>query len=923
MRVLYSLLKLKLEYLASEEYNLNLSDDIKKNHRVDLCDCQLFRLIRIIEESDVDSEKLIELINKKNKIKNKIDKTIDEYIDLQNSIKDIQFMDKIIFIEIPAYGDRKEINKQITKVYKDGVIINSHNFVRWGKSASMTRHGIIAFVREDIKDRLNEKAMMDIKVGKVIIAKWEAYFNLLLSSCEFVKKEHIPNIIVVKDYIFPLPKQKVQFVIEKELIDKDGNPIMKDKKKTDEEDLKKEPIVYKDIEIIEKDDLKANAFDGCGICMPYVSEWFQKDLDLDYRPCAWIIRLPYVKGLLIEMDFYKYAEQEKCYIITDYWNKDHDIREEKIDAILTESQFKAIKHFDDWNDYMKKFHKHNHKMGITRYNKNPKSESNMTRYNFQYLQTLDLGDKIIDLAQYSIDWLDKVIKGDKLSTLLFLGTSLNEEIETEDIQHEINNIYSTSNKYIQAILLNDKMLKDVHIQNEFVFNMIKKYINDMKFGKIWLEGRYEFIYPDMFAFLQYIFNQKVVGLLKEKEHWSYGKKGDSVGTRSPLVDFSEVNRLNFINTADTDEWFGHLYHGIILNIWGVDVVRMSDCDFDGDIIMQSPNRIICDSVIEAYPITMNKPKAEPEEMIIDNIIKSDTNSFNNFIGKITNTMTTYITYLANKMNDKYRTSILRKIKLGRYYQGMEIDSSKLGKKERLPRRWNEETKKLPYFLIYKYKHVKARFDKIDRKYRKDAKKKFNMSFNELFSHRDNPQIGAFIKRYFRDIPVIINNAPLNQLCKHIEKYERENFENVYNKEYIDTSDIMTNKEIEVNKENYDRVEQLYLSFMKDYNKAIRKKYLVNEWQSMYSDYQNKALKICGNISELANYCVDITYNKYKTKHKKFAWIIADEGILYNLKLNKNKSIQLPIEMKDDTEDIVEYLGKDFKLYDVDFDEVII
>jgi hypothetical protein len=917
LRVLYSLLKLKLEYIDNQKYNLYLDNKLKEQYSVLLCDNQLFRLIRIIQNKDADSKKIIELTNEKKAINRS--ESPHKYKFINEQLKKEQFMNEIVFVEIPSYGDRKEINKCISRMYKKGIYINDQKFIRWGKSASMTRHSIIALVREDIYDRLYQMAMMDIKLDDVIIAKWEAYFNLLLSSCEFVNI--LPNIVVIPDYYVKLPPKKVQFVVEKNIINKEtGKPIKKDNKD--------ENITYKDIELIEKDDIENNAFDGCGMCMPYVSQQFSEDLGLDYKPCAWVIRLPFVKGLVVEMDFYEYAKENGLNVIKDYWGKEHNIWKEKIDIVITESMFKGIKYFKSWDEYIVKFNKYQHKMGITRYNKNPKKELNMTRYNFQYLQALNLGDKIKDLADYSIEWVNKIITGNKLYTLLFLGTLLKEdsnvdadddyvEYDESNLKEEVEELIDGSNKYIQAILLNDKMLKDVHIQNEFLYNMIKKYIREMKFGKIWVSGKYEFIYPDMFAFMQHTFGQQVTGLLKEGEHWSYGKLGKATGTRSPLIHCSEVNRLNYINNEMTDKWFSHLYHGIMLNIFGLDTMRMSDCDYDGDIIMSTDNPLIYDSIIENYPITMNKPKAKPEKLTMDNIIKSDCTSFSNLIGKITNTMTTYTSYLGNdKISDNYRKSIIRKIKLGRYYQGMEIDSSKLGKKEYLPRKWSNETKKLPYFLMYKYNYIKERYDKVNRRYHKEALKKFDIQFRDLFEekYKEDIKIQNFIKRYYKDIPVVINNCQLNILCKYIEKYERDNFLNVYNKEYIDTSNIMTNENIKKDFNTYNKIEELYRNFMKDYNKALRKKYSLKEWKSMYNRYKNEAIDICPNSSELANYAVEICYQKHKNKHKKFAWIVADEGIIENLKLHKQNNIEIPVQVNAET--FIDYLGKNFQLYTI-------
>lgn len=898
MKVQYSLLKIQLDYIIQNNKNLKLDNEKINNYKVKLADNQLFRLIRLHKGND-NSEELYKKQQEKKELKNNFIKgkpELSKLIKLLDDISNMEFIKELVFIEIPVYGDKKQINKNIEDVYKNGITINDVRYIRWGKSSSMTRHNIVCFIDSSINDEIYKKAMIGINLEDVVIAKWEAYFNLVLSSCEFVE---MPYTVVIDDYKHTIPVHRLQYVIEKEGIDEKTGKKYK----------------YKDIEVVEKDDIVINAFDGEGVCSKKASLAFKKQLGLKYKPVAWVIRTPFVKGCVMEMDIQKYFEEYNVKTIKDYWGNEHDTS--KIDMIITKSQFKGIEYFKSWEDYLDKFNDFNHSMGITRYNKSLKEESIMTRYNFQYLQTLDLGDKIIDLAQYSTKWAEKIIKGDKLYTLLFLGTLLKEHnIESEEENNdyiEIEEILEESNKYIKAILLNDNMLKDTHIQNEYLYNMMRKYINEMKFGKIWINGKYEFLYADLFALLQHACGHKVTGLLNEYEHWSNNKSGTWVASRSPLMDSSEHNKMNFINTTETKKWFGHLYHGVMLNIFGLDTMRMSDCDHDGDIIITTNTPSICESVIEDYPITMDKKTAKKEPYIIENIIKADCIGFSNLIGKITNTMTTFIN--ANTP-EKYKDIIIRRTKLGRYYQGVEIDSCKLGVKEYMPRKWREQTKKLPYFLMYKYLYIKEKYDKVHRKFLKSAKKSFGISFNELFKYPDNDKIKKFLARYYKSIPVSLSNSPMNKLCHYIEAWESENFKLPYLKEYYDTTDIMTDKDfpIDINGKKYKQIEQKYHEFIKEYNKGLRQEYTSQQWGAFYEKITNDCLKLVPNDSELANIAVNITYKKYPKVHKKFAWIVASDGILKNLEKNRQSPIEVPVETGNPND--TEYLGKYYKLHEV-------
>ena len=48
--------------------------------------------------------------------------------------------------------------------------------------------------------------------------------------------------------------------------------------------------------------------------------------------------------------------------------------------------------------------------------------------------------------------------------------------------------------------------------------------------------------------------------------------------------------------------------------------------------------------------------------------------------------------------------------------------------------------------------------------------------------------------------------------------------------------------------------------------------------------------------------------------RSFAWIVADEGIIENLKLHKQNNIEIPVQVNAET--FIDYLGKNFQLYTI-------
>ena len=83
------------------------------------------------------------------------------------------------------------------------------------------------------------------------------------------------------------------------------------------------------------------------------------------------IRMPYVKGMLHQVDFKDFFKRAGTKVIKDIWGKNHPV--ENVDIILTKSQFKGYGWLRDnrmtWEDYWKAFSKYDHALYITNVSK--------------------------------------------------------------------------------------------------------------------------------------------------------------------------------------------------------------------------------------------------------------------------------------------------------------------------------------------------------------------------------------------------------------------------------------------------------------------------------------------------------------------------------------------------------------------------
>lgn len=220
------------------------------------------------------------------------------------------------------------------------------------------------------------------------------------------------------------------------------------------------------------------------------------------------------------------------------------------------------------------FNKYKHSFGIARTNK--KENNFLTTLNYQYIQSNNFTEESIkSLADFSVDWIKKIMTGDKLYTMLFLVGCHDEDKEIYQIENGLNSDIA------KVLMYNDSILNDEYVRQK-INQMIDKKINQMKIGKLYVEGDYSFLIPDLYALCQHAFGMEVTGLLPAKytyvKRWIDSKSDMISMQRSPLVAPGENRTRKIIYDEKCNDWFRFIESGIILSIWDLDIISMSDAD---------------------------------------------------------------------------------------------------------------------------------------------------------------------------------------------------------------------------------------------------------------------------------------------------------------------------------------------------------
>lgn len=519
---LYIVRKFPLSYLIAHEFNIQVAPEEERRFQVKQQDNMLFRQIRLMTyETD-----------KYNRF--------------------------VVFVNCVGGQNKKPAMKRLVQ---HGFKIGKQEFVLSERSASMVRQGILSFVDKRLSKELDKRITMGITFDKVTIAKYMGYRGLCFSSCHCIEG-WIPNMVVVPDCFLTVKNQHIKYVYDRKINFKD--------KKTG----KDREWVQKDI--AEKyEDITINAFDGCGIAHPKIMEEIRRKIGSDTPITSAVIRAPMVKGVVHSMDYEKFFEERGVRFITDIWGVQHDVSpgSEPL-MILTEGQYKGYSYFNktgtiaDWEEYWYQFKKYNHCFGIAKWQFDADIEPLMTRGNYQILQDLELTyDEFKTLATPSIDWFEKITDGDPVYTYCFLGMFADK--------------HKALNDYCAAILKNPAMLQEEGVRT-YIVNLLSKYRDDMKCGKIWLPGSFKFLAPDLIMLMEHIGGLPLEGALGADEFYCFDRRGVMNGERlierNPHICKSEHVILNAANSPLLEKYCSHLVNVCMLNCKSITPQRLNGAD---------------------------------------------------------------------------------------------------------------------------------------------------------------------------------------------------------------------------------------------------------------------------------------------------------------------------------------------------------
>ena len=761
---LYQIYKLSSTFIC--ENNLDVKrytrkQALKDGALVSVGDSIMLDRLRALKKENRTAKEFFEYIQK---LRAAIQKAKREGKEKEARIYD-HVLSEELFVEDVVTIDVKK-KSEYRQLAKAGFYLNGKHFVRFSASAGQLRHNVTMFINEEYFQPLYEILMcgIDKKVKEINMGKLSAYFALSSSSILWVDT---PRVCVVKDFETVIPNQKVDW------IKKDENGVG---------DVEERVL-----------DISLNSADGQGLVDPQWASRWARNMSLSYVPSSFVVRSAFVKGNLVPFDFKEYAKVNDISRIYDRWGVGYNI--DDIDVILSESQFKMYKYYSSWQEYLEYFEKSGIKWGVARYNREKDDEWVLA--NYQHIQVLNLtSDEISELVKPTIEWLKKVCSGEKLYALLYSlgGFDGSEEIEYKDVYSRAQNLA------MKAVVKDIRFLEDGYVQRKIYRNIVEA-ITRAKIGKIWTRGNYQFMLSDPIAQCRSALGLDPTGEIPADHVYSNfwndrGVIGEVLTARNPCIDAHELNPCVLYRSEEADYWYRYIHSGIIFSVYDTSTMRLSDADFDGDVVYTTDNPFFVKGAnkYQTNVITYEKVSAPLHKINHRNYVESDIRGFGSKVGTYSNyaTVIEAMKALFTKPEQKaQRDELQRRKKLLREIVGAEIDSGKGLAKPKVPWEFTHFKKvspdddditkaekythnsmvisKKPYFFRYLYPELNKKYKQYERSYNEVSRCLFGIKFKKLLTKENKTEEESrLVRRYHKFSPLINSNCTMNILCRKIE-----------------------------------------------------------------------------------------------------------------------------------------------------------
>ena len=679
--------------------------------------------------------------------------------------------DVLIYIDFSGTFNRMRasrilylVGKAEAMLAKDGIELDfgrgPERFVAFERSANMSRNNMLSFIRADLYEPLRERIMLGMTVGDCQLAKLYAYNGLMYTNGRRYE-----------DPLF-LSEKKIIVIDNPKSIAKDAHII------TVEDDGSDEPM--REYTRVEKTaDVEVLEFDGEGI----ISKELAHSLDPSGNHHSFQIRMPYIKGVVHEVDHKALFSELGVSKIVDIWGAEHPVSE--VEMILTKSMFKGFGWMTEnglsWAEYLERCRRYGHALYISGSDKVRRQE--ITELNYQFLNTLALTEDEFRPRDLPLGW-DGSPESDPRNWLTKTTETAYYDLYSDTgkrIEHFLNDLTDdelelTDRRRQRAELLkkNPLFIEESVFAKE-LSDKAESIRMDYSVGQILVSGDNRYLSDDLIRLLAYIVKTSVGEgraydvLTAEELHGNeiyapspaYKEQQYYTLLRSPHIARNEEAFVYPISKIGTirKKYLSHLFYVLMVDSRSLIPERLGGADYDGDMIKTIADPLVNECVKRGYengnelPV-LKIPAAEPLIADANDWVaraKTVESTFSSRVGQISNAALKcgIVAYDENGEDEKRETS-RRDVEALAILTGLEIDSAKSGVKPDLTEYLVKRILKKSLFL--KYKEIVG--DRTERKW-----------------YEPTPQ--RRIKQFIESVPWELESSNLERLPYYAYTLEKE------------------------------------------------------------------------------------------------------------------------------------------------------
>ena len=686
------------------------------------------------------------------------------------------YMDFAGIFDRPPTGKIAELQKKAELMFHpEGIPLmidwKPARYIAFERSASMSRNSKLCFVRENMYGELRKRMMLDMTIGHCQLSKLYAYNGLLFTGGRRIDSRSLLNerrIIVVDNPKTIIPEVKTITV--------------------DDNGTKKAVRTYARVE--KNMDIEITEFDGEGLISPRLAQQLEPENAMEHLHHSFQIRLPYIKGVVHEVDFASLFQELEVHMIQDIWGNWHSA--DDVDLILTRSMFKGFGWMTEngisWSEYLRRCLQYDHALYVS--GMDSTEEQSLTELNYQFLNTAHISGEefrpqdLPDSWNHTPDWDNRtwLTKATERAYWDYLGNNVFQR------QYFLSRMDDPAYRYRSDDVIRGQLLeKNRFFIEEPIFQrelrdkaagILRKYQN----ANLLVAGDNRYLSDDLMRLLAVIaqpsssyayrvlMSETMEGVVFYAPKPAYPPNDMFTLLRNPhIARNEEVIAVPFISGRLREKYLGHLHYVVMVDSRSLIPERLGGADYDGDMIktISDPlmNRCVARNYGENYENAGNLPllKIPAAEPILADAqdwkarFETVKATFSSRVGQISNAALrrSIIAYDENSTAEE-REQCRRETETLAILTGLEIDSAKSGVKPDLSPYLGSNRGNKSLFL--RFRSLSQRTE--DRKWYEPTRKKqmeqffSSVDWDSISSNLEKlPYYAYLLEKYLQELPV--------------------------------------------------------------------------------------------------------------------------------------------------------------------------